>query len=120
MSIPKVPAFVRKWGRSMGLRPEEIAAELVGACGDEHDPDWELVSKGLLDEDKYSNISEFVFRHRQSGRFVRVLSRSLPYGINDYGMEEYDEDDDVEEVFPVRVTVTKYLDRKEIQKGGAA
>jgi hypothetical protein len=100
----KAPKLIRDWCKEADVDLASFVHEF--------DPNiWEEVEENLVGEDKYSNINEMVVEHLPSGRFFRVLTRSLPYGIEDYGMEE--EEDDIEEVFPVRVTVTKYLTRAE-------
>ena len=105
----KMPAFVRKWARAADVEPEDVQNEL------DDDGEWEKVSEELVEEEKYNNVTEVIYKHLDSGRFIRVWTHSLPYGITDYGMAPEGEED-IEEVFPVEVTVTKYLTREEAKK----
>ncbi len=101
----KIPRFVLAWARKEDIPRDDITMEI------QTHPDWSTVSEEIVDEEKYNNVSELILEHAESGRFVRVMTNSLPYGITDYGMAP--EDEDIEEVFPVQVLVTKYLTKAE-------
>lgn len=106
----KVPKFLRQWCKGVGLNLGDLCHyELQG------DPDWEEVHDGFVSQDKYHNVCECVLRHVETGRCFRFLYTDLPYGIEDYGDSEFESEElsEVVEVFPVQVTVTQYLTRRE-------
>ena len=109
----KAPAFVRKWCKENEV---DLGSFFYEADGD---PEWDKVSDELVDEDKYNNEHAAVFEHIPTGRYVRTFYSSLPYGIDDYGMQPNDLYD-IEEVFPVEVTRTEYRSKAEQKKDGAA
>lgn len=105
----KIPEFVAEWCESCDLDICDFHENWPGC-------DWEKVDQSHVREDKYSNLNQIILRHIPSGRFVRIWDRSLPYGI-DYEMECLGLDGNIEEVFPVELTVTNYLTREELNHG---
>jgi len=110
----KMPKFVCEWAKDADIDPDDIWSEL--AYSDfKDDPDWELVSEELYSEEKYGNINERILHHLGTGRYVRLWTDSLPYGIESYGAEEANEHT-IEEVFPLRVMTTVYLTKQELKE----
>jgi hypothetical protein len=108
----QVPDFVRRWAKRKRVALRELTWEIPGSA------EWDKVCEELVGEGKYSNdnavVYEYVGRGKDSGRCILLITHSLPYGIEGYGMEP--EDEDIEEVFPVEVTVTKYLTKQQIEE----
>ena len=104
------PRIIRRWCKENDLELNCFVWECEG------DPDWEIVLKELIGEDKYENVNEVIILHVPSNRFFRTTESSLPYGIESYGSAYEEDGDDVVEVFPREVTVTQYFTKKELRE----
>lgn len=115
--IDRQPLIVRNW-----LRKNVINVEDDG--DDQNEMIWELrsrwegISKEFIEEEKYNNLFAVTLKHPNANQYIRVYEASLPYGITDYGLDEFDATEDwndvIEEVFPVQETV--YRTAKEISE----
>lgn len=105
--MAKLPRLLRDYCRKLDITPSELIHEV-------YPPEWEQVQENFLGVEKYNNVTEEIWKHVATGRFFRFVTHGLPYGITDYGMAPEDPDE-IEEVFPVEVTATKYLTTQELK-----
>lgn len=115
--IDRQPLFVRNWLRKNVIDVEDDGDDQNEMIGELRDR-WEEVCIEFVAEEKYNNLFSVTLKHPNKNRYIQVYEASLPYGITDYGLNEFDATEDwndvIEEVFPVQETV--YRTAKEISE----